>query len=296
MRSRRRVSAAQSRPSASGVRPPDGSSRSRRAATSIDEVGGSARVASAPRKVISPTLSRRWYASSSRDIAAALTASIRRRAAIEPEASTTSRTRLDSRPSVTASRRSVAGQPERLGESRDRGSPAPEPRPGWWPGDAAARLDRRGDRADRTPGVGQRPAASAGLARADAGGGEQPGPVDGTGRSDAAVPRALSLSKGRVAGHRQAEPGSAPGLSPWRSTLEPVARPTPPGSDGGSEAAPARRSSSSWSSRSSSSPGASNGLRRRRCGRASRRGDPDVGGGHRRSGPARRRARRRPGR
>src|SRR5690606_2423396 len=57
-RSRRSVSAASSRPSASGVRPPAGSSRRRAAATSTDPVGGSTRVASRSRKVTSPTRSR----------------------------------------------------------------------------------------------------------------------------------------------------------------------------------------------------------------------------------------------
>ena len=100
---------------ASGVLPPVGRSCNRRAAVSIEDVGGSASVASAPRNVIKPTLSLRWYASSRRESTAALTAPIRRLAAIDPDASTTSSTRLDSRPSVTASRRS--GPASRSGSS-----------------------------------------------------------------------------------------------------------------------------------------------------------------------------------
>src|SRR3989440_10248386 len=93
-------------PAARGVRPPVGNSRSRAAPISWLPVGGRVTCASSPRKVTRPTRSRRWYASRSRDSTAPLTARIRCRAAIEPDASTTNSTRLASRPLWTAARRS----------------------------------------------------------------------------------------------------------------------------------------------------------------------------------------------
>src|SRR6266540_1034080 len=51
---------ARARPASSGVRPPVGRVARRRAASSTLEVGGSSTSAPAPRKVTSPTLSRRW--------------------------------------------------------------------------------------------------------------------------------------------------------------------------------------------------------------------------------------------
>src|SRR5215207_2750657 len=60
MAASRSTSAASSRPSASGVRPPVGKVSSRRTAVSTLPVGGSARVAAAPANVTRPTVSRRW--------------------------------------------------------------------------------------------------------------------------------------------------------------------------------------------------------------------------------------------
>src|SRR3989440_9964873 len=81
-------------PAARGVRPPVGNSRSRAAPISWLPVGGRVTCASSPRKVTRPTRSRRWYASRSRDSTAPLTARIRCRAAIEPDASPPNSTRL----------------------------------------------------------------------------------------------------------------------------------------------------------------------------------------------------------
>lgn len=121
-RSTRNRSAAASSPSASGVRPPVGSSASRVDAASTDEVAGSSVRAPASRKAITATLSRRWYASVSRASTASLTAVIRCRAPIDPLASTTNSTRLPSRPSRTASRTS---------SGRSRSGPVSRPRAAW---------------------------------------------------------------------------------------------------------------------------------------------------------------------
>ena len=59
-RSRSTTSRATPNPAANGVFPPVGSAANRRTAMSTDVVGGSTTDASAPRMVITATLSRRW--------------------------------------------------------------------------------------------------------------------------------------------------------------------------------------------------------------------------------------------
>ena len=142
-------------------RAPTGRQRGQPGGRGLDRRGGRQRdVASSPRKVTRPTLSRRWYASRSRESTAPFTADIRARAAIEPEASTTNSTRLASRPSYRASRRSSWRRTRPPGALRPRAT---------WCGAAATHGGRQvqpghARRAGRPPGSPVRTAFAPGTA------------------------------------------------------------------------------------------------------------------------------------